>query len=160
MASGTQPTDTTPTKAGLPWVLRMAWRDSRKNRGRLVLFISSIVIGITALVAIYALGDNLQKDIDRQAATLVGADLVVNTNRALDDGAQRLIDTLGARSAAVSREQRFASMVVFPASGGSRLVEVRALEGEFPYYGQLETVPAAAGTAFRQGTQAQMIRHV
>ncbi len=154
MASGTQPTDTTPTKAGLPWVLRMAWRDSRKNRGRLVLFISSIVIGITALVAIYALGDNLQKDIDRQAATLVGADLVVNTNRALDDGAQRLIDTLEARSVAVSREQRFASMVVFPASGGSRLVEVRALEGEFPYYGQLETVPAAAGTAFRQGTQA------
>lgn len=136
------------------WVLRMAWRDSRKNRGRLFLFISSIIIGIAALVAIYALGDNLQRDIDNQAATLVGADLVVNTNRALDEAAQRVIDTLGAQSISVSREQRFASMVFFPAGGGSRLVEVRALDGDFPYYGRLETTPAVAGSDFRKGRRA------
>lgn len=141
-------------RPNLAWVLRMAWRDSRKNRGRLLLFISSIVIGITALVAIYALGDNLQRDIDNQAATLVGADLVVNTNRALDEGAQAVIDTLEAQSVSVSREQRFASMVLFPASGGSRLVEVRALEGDFPYYGRLETLPVEAGVDFRKGQQA------
>ena len=34
------------------WLLRMAWRDSRRNRGRLLLFVSSIILGIAALVAI------------------------------------------------------------------------------------------------------------
>jgi putative ABC transport system permease protein len=44
------------------WLLKMAWRDSRKNRTRLFLFISSMILGIAALVAIYAVGDNLNFD--------------------------------------------------------------------------------------------------
>lgn len=154
MDSNSSPMSQKSAKPGISWILRMAWRDSRRNRARLLLFISSIVIGITALVAIYALGDNLRKDIDKQAATLVGADLVLNTNRELDENAQHVIDTLSGLSTAVSYEQRFASMVVFPASGGSRLVEIRALGGDFPYYGQLETTPATAGIDFRQGRRA------
>ncbi|MGZ8510775.1 MAG: ABC transporter permease, partial [Chitinophagaceae bacterium] len=34
---------------------------------------------------------------------------------------------------------------------GTRLVQVRALSGEFPYYGDLETLPATAGRLFRNG---------
>lgn len=154
MESVDQPVKGKTTNPSIGWILRMAWRDSRRNRARLLLFISSIVIGITALVAIYALGDNLRKDIDSQAATLLGADLVVNTNRTLDEGAQHVVDTVTHLSKAVSYEQRFASMVVFPATGGSRLVEIRALGGDFPYYGQLETTPKAAGRAFREGKEA------
>jgi len=44
----------------LSWLLNMAWRDSRKNRGRLILFISSIIIGIAALVAINSFSENLK----------------------------------------------------------------------------------------------------
>ena len=64
----------------------MAWRDSRRSRSRLFLFISSIIVGIGALVAIFSLGDNLEKDIDHQAAGLVGADLVLHSNRELEEG--------------------------------------------------------------------------
>ena len=132
----------------------MAWRDSRKSRSRLFLFISSIIIGIAALVAIFALGDNLEKDIDNQAAGLIGADFVVHTNRALTPEAQAIIDTVQELSADYSAEQRFASMVMFANNGGTRLVEVRALGGNFPYYGKLETVPVSAATTFRQQGQA------
>lgn len=52
----------------LRWLLKMAWRDSRRNRGRLALFISSIVLGIAALVAINSFSDNLRTDIDKQAS--------------------------------------------------------------------------------------------
>ena len=38
------------------WLLKMAWRDSRRNRSRLLLFVSSIILGIAAMVAIYSLG--------------------------------------------------------------------------------------------------------
>ncbi len=136
------------------WIFRMAWRDSRRNRSRLLLFISSIVIGIAALVAIYSFGDNLERDIDDQAATLVGADVVLHSNRLLDDGAQRIVDSIGAMSLDHAEEQSFASMVVFTGNGGTRLVQVRALGGAFPFYGTLETTPAAAGTTFRNHRQA------
>ncbi|MGZ3929722.1 MAG: hypothetical protein ACXVJG_22380, partial [Mucilaginibacter sp.] len=62
-------------KLNIPWLFEMAWRDSRRNRSRLFLFVSSIIFGIAALVAIYSFGFNLKKDVDSQAATLIGADL-------------------------------------------------------------------------------------
>ncbi len=64
-----------------PWLLKMAWRDSRRSRSRLLLFISSVILGIAALVAIYSLGDNLRQNIDVQAATLLGADLEISANQ-------------------------------------------------------------------------------
>jgi len=135
-------------KVDFRWIFRMAWRDSRQNRSRLLLFISSVIIGIAALVAIYAFGDNLARDIDQQAATLVGADLELHANRELPDEGQHVVDSIRRLSVASSAEQRFASMVVFP-DGGTRLVQVRALEGDYPYYGKLETVPEAAARTFR-----------
>ena len=49
------------------WLFLMAWRDSRRNRGRLFLFISSVVLGIAALVSTLSFGHNLRTDIDEQA---------------------------------------------------------------------------------------------
>src|SRR6266702_3771739 len=45
-------------------------------------------------------------------------------------------------------------MVVFPRSGGTRLVQVRALGGGFPFYGKMETSPSVAAQTFRSGGQA------
>src|SRR5688572_25346138 len=123
----------------LSWLAQMAWRDSRRNRSRLFLFVSSIILGIAALVAIYSLSNNMREEINAQAATLIGADLELSSNRALSPAAQALVDSLGDHRSA---QQSFVSMVLFPRSGGSRLVQVRALEGDYPYYGSLESTPA------------------
>ncbi|KQS34097.1 ABC transporter permease [Dyadobacter sp. Leaf189] len=135
----------------ISWLLQMAWRDSRKNRSRLVLFISSIILGIAALVAIYALGDNLKENIDNQAATLIGADLALYGNRAVEGKAKELVDSLGKIR---SEERSFASMVYFTKSGGNRLAQVKALSGAFPYYGKFETVPVTAEKTFRTRREA------
>ena len=129
------------------WLLRMAWRDSRRNRSRLLLFISSIILGIAALVAIYSLGDNMRDEIDRQAAALLGADLELSTNRQPSDAVKLLADSLGDER---SEERSFTSMVLFPKNMGTRLVQVRALSGGFPYYGDLETSPTSAARMFRK----------
>lgn len=134
-----------------PWLLRMAWRDSRRNRSRLLLFISSVILGIAALVAIYSLGNNLQDEVNNQAASLLGADLEISANQPPSPAIKNLIDSLDGRR---SEEQRFASMVLFVKNGGTRLVQVRALTGEFPYYGSLETSPRTAGKDFRDKRQA------
>ena len=135
----------------LLWLVQMAWRDSRRNRSRLLLFISSIILGIAALVAIYSLGDNLHDEVNNQAATLLGADLEISGNQPAPPTIKKIIDSLGDRR---SEEQSFASMVLFTKNGGTRLIQVRALEGQFPYYGSLETSPQSAGMSFRSAQQA------
>jgi len=135
----------------LKWLLIMAWRDSRRNRSRLFLFISSIILGIAALVAIYSFEHNLKKDIDSQAKGLLGADLVVETNKAVSPEAQKMLQGLGEER---SEERAFASMIYFPKSEGTRLVSVKALSGQYPYYGEIETSPAAASRTFREKQSA------
>ncbi|MFC0514878.1 ABC transporter permease [Mucilaginibacter angelicae] len=138
-------------KINIPWLFRMAWRDSRRNRSRLFLFISAIVFGIAALVAIYSFKYNVQNDVNDQAATLIGADLAISGNKPVDDKLKHLLDSLGDER---SQERSFASMLYFPRTKGTRLVQIRALQGGFPYYGTLETTPEAAGLNFKQGKMA------
>ena len=128
------------------WLILMAWRDSRRNRSRLFLFISSIILGIAALVAIYSFEYNLKKDIDSQAKSLLGADLVIETNKTVSKEALPMLMELGDKR---SEERAFASMIYFPKNEGTRLVNVRALSGEYPYYGDIETSPANASRTFR-----------
>jgi putative ABC transport system permease protein len=45
-------------------------------------------------------------------------------------------------------------MIYFPANQGTRLVNVRALKGDFPFYGILETNPSSAARDFRNGQTA------
>lgn len=136
--------DKTPIRAS--WLLNMAWRDSRTYRRRLLLYMSSIILGTAALVSIRTLGDSMAGAIDVESKALLGADLDVNSRTAFSDSAEVFLRNLGGEQ---SRQSSFASMVVFPRSESSRLVNVRALEGGFPYYGVLETIPPAAAREFR-----------
>jgi len=133
------------------WLMLMAWRDSRRNRSRLFLFISSIILGIAALVAIYSFEYNLRMDIDSQAKSLLGADLIIETNKTVKEEDLPMLKTLGTER---SEERTFASMIYFRKNGGTRLVNVRALSGEYPYYGDIETSPKSASRSFRIGKQA------
>lgn len=141
----------TPGKVSFKWLLLMAWRDSRRNRSRLFLFISSIILGIAALVSIYSLSDVLQSEIDEQAAALLGADLELSSGKPFSAEMLQLADSLGKER---SEQRSFSSMVLFPKNGGTRLTQVNALGGDFPYYGELETEPAAAARSFRTKQQA------
>jgi putative ABC transport system permease protein len=133
----------------------MAWRDSRRNHSRLILFGSSVILGIAALVAVYSLEDNLRRNVDSQAATLVGADLEISGNRPANDTITRMMDSITSER---SQQRSFASMIYFPKGNGSRLVDVRALEGPFPYYGELESIPANAQQTFRSKRAALLDR--
>ena len=74
----------------------MAWRDSRRSRGRLFVFSTALTLGVAALVAIGSVGWNLQRAINDQARSLVGADLVIEGRHAPDDDTRHFIASLGA----------------------------------------------------------------
>ncbi len=129
----------------------MAWRDTRRSRGRLLLFSSSIVLGVAALAAIGSLGANLERAVEEQARTLLGADLAISSRQPLRAEEESWLQQIGGEQ---SREISFSSMIYFPASKGTRLAQVRALSGGFPFYGRLETEPPGAEAQFRQGRGA------
>jgi putative ABC transport system permease protein len=67
----------------------------------------------------------------------------------------RYIQGLGGEHA---REISFSSMLAFPAAGNlTRLINVRALEGDFPYYGDFETDPAEGIARFRAGGNVTVV---
>ena len=135
----------------LVFVPRMAWRDSRSSRRRLLLFSISISLGVAALIAIGLFRASLSQAIDDQARSLLGADLVVESSRPFTPEQEEMLRSLGETQA---REVRFRTMALFPEGGGTRLVYVRALGGNFPFYGKMETTPATAAQSFRDGGQA------
>jgi putative ABC transport system permease protein len=133
------------------WTWRMAWRDTRTSRRRLLLFSGSIVLGIAALVAIGSLGVNLRRAIEEQAKSLLGADLVIHSRDAFTADEEVFLNSLGGEQ---SREVSFSTMVFFPRTEGTRLIQARALSGGFPFYGAFETRPAEAVAEFRRGEGA------
>lgn len=126
----------------------MAWRDSRTHRRRLFLFMISIVMGIAALVSVGSFGENLERAIEDQAKTLMGADLMFRSLRPYPPEIEALIDSIGGEQA---RETLFGSMAYFPKTGETRLVQVRGLQGGFPFYGAMETEPAKAARFYQTG---------
>lgn len=129
------------------WVWKMAWRDARHNFSRLFLFVASLITGIAAVVSLDSLNNSLQQDIDRNAKELLGADMVINGNRKFEHELEVLFDSLKYPQA---NEADMASMVLFKQSGQSRLIRLVALEGDFPFYGSVETLPTNAYSLMRE----------
>src|SRR5882672_8427540 len=92
------------------WTWRMAWRDSRASRKRLLLFSCSIVLGIAALTAIGSLGSNLERAIEEQAKSLLGADLVIGSRQPFGAEEDQLFREIGGEQ---SREVSLTSMIFF-----------------------------------------------
>jgi len=128
------------------FILSFAWRDTRSSRRRLALYSLSIVLGIAALVSIGSFSANVRQAIDTEAKGLLGADLFVTSPAPLTAPVLEYLHGLGGTMA---REQTFSSMLTFPATRRLRLVQVHAVEGDFPFYGTFETEPAGGLSLLR-----------
>jgi putative ABC transport system permease protein len=135
------------------WVWRMAWRDARHNFSRLFLFVASLIAGIAAVVALDSLNYSLHQDIDNNARELLGADLVVDGEKPYTPEFQAAFDSLHVTQAS---QIDMASMVLFLHNQKSRLIRLVAMEGHFPFYGEIETQPADAYEKMRRGGFAML----
>jgi len=128
------------------WLFNMAWRDAKASKMRLLLFMASIILGIAAVVSIQLFSSNLKDNIQRQSKTLMGADFIIDSKQIPTKRAKAIIDSLQPEA----HEVNFVSMAAFPKNDGTKLVQVRGLEGDFPFYGELETEPTAAATTYQE----------
>lgn len=133
------------SKNNTAWLFKMAWRDAKASSVRLFLFMASIVLGIAAVVSIQLFTENLTNNIQEQSKSLMGADFIIESRQQPTERAQAIIDSLQPDA----KEVRFVSMVRFPKNDGTKLVRIRALEGDFPFYGNLETQPVSAAKNYQ-----------
>lgn len=135
------------------WVWLMAWRDARHNVRRLALFMASLIAGIAAVVSLDSLNYSLQNDIDHNARELLGADLVINGDKRINEELSSAFDSIGLERAS---HADMASMVLIVRTGESRLIRLVALRGGFPFYGKIETLPFDAYDKMKEGSWAMM----
>ena len=128
------------------WLFKMAWRDAKASKVRLLLFMASIILGIAAVVSIQLFSTNLKDNIQSQSKTLMGADFVIDSKQEPTARAQAVIDSLKPNALEVN----FVSMAAFPKNEGTKLVQVRGLKGDFPFYGKIETEPASSAAIYQE----------
>jgi putative ABC transport system permease protein len=105
-----------------------------------------VAIGVAALVAINSFTDNLGKSVRVQARALLGADLVVSSYQAFSDETEEILQELLVEAgpppgAPMARTITFGAMARVPEGGATRLVQVRAVQPGYPFYGTIETEP-------------------
>ena len=135
-----------PSKASVQWLFKMAWRDGKASISRLMLFMASIILGIAAVVSIQLFSENLKQNIKSQSKALMGADFIIDSRQLPSKKVQGIIDSLNVAASEVN----FVSMAAFPKNEGTKLVKVRAIEGDFPFYGELDTEPVNAAKQYQE----------
>jgi putative ABC transport system permease protein len=130
-----------------PFSWKLAWRDARPQWKSLFLYTSAVIAGVAALVAILSFRNDVLLTVDDQSRELLGADLEVRMNQPYPDVIQSYIDSIGgSRANAIE----FNSMVIYSDEGQNRLSQIRAIDGPYPIYGEIETVPADAADRYKQ----------
>jgi putative ABC transport system permease protein len=130
------------------FVLAMAWREGRAARRRTFFLTVAIAVGVAALVAINSFTDNLRESVRQQARALLGADLALSCGTRLSPRSEALLGevtaaaTVRGEAPSLARVTSFAAMAWVPASSGTRLVQVAAVEAGYPFYGTIDTAPA------------------
>ena len=95
---------------------RLAWRESRTARRRLFLYMSSISLGVAALVAIDSFAGNTTRSIRDQSKALLGGDLAFSARGQFTPAADSLLDSLTVNGGArLARLTFFASMIILMA---------------------------------------------
>ncbi|MEO6194903.1 MAG: FtsX-like permease family protein [Thermoanaerobaculia bacterium] len=128
----------------LGFYVRALVRESRGSRGRLTFFIACLAVGVAAVVSVAGLSASLRDGIRREARQLLAADLAVRGNQSIPTEALTAIAALpGARRTDIKETVTVAAAPgVNGQPGPSQLVELKVVDGFYPFYGKLDLRPA------------------
>ena len=142
-------------RASLRQLAGLTWRESRSARRRLLLYMSAISLGVAALVAIDSFAENVTRSIREQARALLGGDISFSSSRPMSAGQKAILDTVQKRTGAqYARVVTFPSMAIVQRTGRTRLVQVRGVSPNYPFYGVITTSPANRWRSLQTGAVA------
>ena len=118
------------------FVFRLAWRETRGAWRHFGYFFACITLGVSALVGVGSFADSLERTVARSAKSLMGGDVEVRSSQPLPGDAAALMAEVATT--------RVREMVAMAQTGPSQshIVELKAIEPGYPFYGALVTEPA------------------
>src|SRR3989441_576928 len=134
------------------FVSRMAWRETRAAWQHFAYFFVCIALGVAALVGVDLFAANLERAIQREARSLMAADVELRTTRPLTSEADGVLMKLDGRGIARMQVSELVAMAAVPS--GTQLVELKAVEPGYPFYGKLRADPEDALATLFTGTHA------
>jgi putative ABC transport system permease protein len=129
--------------------LRFAWRELRGGLRGFYVFIACIALGCMAIAGVGSLAASLASGLARQGQVILGGDLAFTLiQRELSPGERTFLDDRGQVSSAATMR-----VMAREASGKATLVEMKAVDGVYPLYGEAVLDPPAtlAKTLARRG---------
>ena len=129
------------------FVLRMAGREMRASWSRLIFFFLCIAVGVASMVALRSVIQSVRTALMKESKSLTAADVLIYSNRAFTENAAFLIEEK-LKDHDVSETSRAIEATTMARRHGeesevSTLVELRAIEEGFPYYGKIELAGAS-----------------
>jgi len=125
----------------MTFIIRMALREIRSSWQRLLFFFICIAVGVAAIIALRSVIQSVRTGMSQEAQSLIASDILLTSNR---DFTSKVLDTLASeqragRVTAVSHATEIPTMVrpADPSKAITRMVELRAVQREFPLYGTL-----------------------
>lgn len=128
------------------FVLSMAWRETRAAWRHFFYFLTCIAVGVGALVGVSLFSAQLGHAVTKEARGLLGGDLEIRLSRQISQDGLAFLASLSHRNIAtthVSELIGMAAQIPGTRSGGqpSQIVELKAVEAQYPLYGTLRLEP-------------------
>ncbi|MEO8277125.1 MAG: FtsX-like permease family protein [Thermoanaerobaculia bacterium] len=135
-------------------------REARGARGRILFFVLCLAVGVGAVVAVAGFSSSLRTTLAREARQLLAADVKVRGQKPLPPAIDELLAAdPSLRSTRITELVTVASAPLVPlapitagaaaairtqgaGAGRSQLVELKAIDGDFPFYGTLTLSPS------------------
>ncbi len=125
------------------FVMAMFRRELRAARGRFAFYGSCMAVGIAVVVGLHSLREAVDEAVDLRSKEMLGADLRLESRDLPGPEVVRMLESLESRALQEpTRIVRLGSMALAERSGRSRLVDLLAIEGTYPLYGEVWTEPA------------------
>lgn len=128
--------------------MRASWQDFRRDfrSGELTLLLLALILAVTATTTLRHFSAGVEKSLAREAARLIGADLVIRSSRPIPADVERFVR---ARNVDIASTQEFAS--VLQGADSFQLAAIKAVSRGYPLRGQLK---------LRRNGQDVLVSHV
>lgn len=128
---------------GAPFILKMAWREARGSYRHFLFFLFSIAIGVGSIVGVGNIAANFGAMTLHEARNLLAADLEARLVRPLSAEGESALAGLTSKGVSFVRVTELVGMARAEKRGQTQLVELKAVERGYPFYGRLKLDPPA-----------------
>ncbi|MDC4226137.1 MAG: ATP-binding cassette domain-containing protein [Candidatus Manganitrophus sp.] len=135
------------------FIFKMVWREARGSLRHFLSFLLSIALGVGSIVAVGNIAANLEEMTFHEARNLLTADLEARLIQPLSPEGEAALGDLSGRGIRLVRITEMIGMAATaqssqeaPFQGGyqSQLVELKAVEPGYPFYGRFAVDPPAS----------------